>query len=563
MKRTLFVAYVATLTLLHLLLSHGFIHQQRVKSPTGRLLSTRTSDSALTRLEYLQEKFYEPQKEELLTGSYQEKDETAAMINADVTWSDNFWSGTLQRIKKKRLAAMHDKDMQARLDTDKNFIKLMNLGFDRRLCSEVGAEKAVENLVDDDDISPAILSQHAAMRTADKFELGKTKSEQLEDLKRKKLMQRSGLMKLVPKPLQKYVDYLASLRKDPESGDIPRNMAVSAIFAFITMINARARMAFIYSFIGNVAVMSILLTRNMPKLNVPMGMDSRRVVNWSQSAFRTAVGVTALFAVVSGFLMGGLLSVLPLTLSLQQKLRGSMAFSVLAAGYCTAWYEVFEEKGKSGWRWKRALEGYLSDEIQEKLRKQVYGDGTDTSAMMTEEYDFAYDPQLDDYPPLPKYIDEVDGSGGLAALSAGESIDEEESGEHFRKWYAARRDARKAPVMEAESDEPWLGGKKDLFVKNPPKWITAAYKKNVLKANSWRDKPAKYEKDTSEFEPITGPIGFRDKRPEWLDMFGDGIWEEKLSVSRKAARAFGSYRKTMWKVDKEVKLLPCDGADKT
>lgn len=41
-----------------------------------------------------------------------------------------------------------------------------------------------------------------------------------------------------------------------------------------------------------------------------------------------------------------------------------------------------------------------------------------------------------------------------------------------------------------------------------------------------------------------------------------GIWEEKITASRKAARAFGSYRKTMWKIDKEVQLQPCDGADK-
>ena len=46
-----------------------------------------------------------------------------------------------------------------------------------------------------------------------------------------------------------------------------------------------------------------------------------------------------------------------------------------------------------------------------------------------------------------------------------------------------------------------------------------------------------------------------DKRVEWLEMFGSGIWEEKISVSRKAARAFGSYRKCMWRRDPKVRTV--------
>ena len=97
---------------------------------------------------------------------------------------------------------------------------------------------------------------------------------------------------------------------------------------------------------------------------------------------------------------------------------------------------------------------------------------------------------------------------------------------------------------------------------NVPTWLTTAYKAHVLKANRWRDTPTKFIKDNSEFELIPGPLGFRDKFPEWLSMFGTGVWEEKTTLSRKAARAFGTYRKTMWTVDPKVVLLPCDGADK-
>jgi hypothetical protein len=44
--------------------------------------------------------------------------------------------------------------------------------------------------------------------------------------------------------------------------------------------------------------------------------------------------------------------------------------------------------------------------------------------------------------------------------------------------------------------------------------------------------------------------------------FEPGIWEEKLTACRAAVMEFGTYRKTMWKLDKKVKLKPCDGADK-
>jgi len=154
------------------------------------------------------------------------------------------------------------------------------------------------------------------------------------------------------------------------------------------------------------------------------------------------------------------------------------------------------------------------------------------------------------------------GKGVAEQQGGAGDVDESESAEHFANWREQRKDARKAPIMEVEPETPWVGGKKGMYVQNIPTWLTNAYQANVLKANKWRGKPTKFVKDTSEFEPIEGPVGFRDKRVEWLDLFGSGIWEEKITASRKAARAFGSYRKTMWKIDKEVELQPCDGADK-
>jgi hypothetical protein len=436
----------------------------------------------------------------------------------------------------------------------------MNLGFERRLFNEHEgtAEEQARNMFLPK--SPATMLKDAAAMTSAHLELSVTKDEQLKELKRQQLISRSGPMRLIPQALHKYVDYLTSLKKEPKASELIRNIAVSAVFATVTMLNMRARMAAMYSVIGNIAIMSILLARGMPKSSMPMGMDRNRVVNWSPSAVRSAVGVSAFFALTGGLAVGGALQFLPLpAMEATLKIRAALAASVLWSGFCTSYYEVFEEKDKNGWRWKRALEGFLPADVQAKLREQVFGVA---DSPMTELYDFAYDPQIDDFPPKPKYLDEVEG-GEVSVGGSGE-LDEDESRAHFEKWRDDRRDARKAPILDARPEEKWIGSKAGMFVEpdKVPGWLNAAYNKNVLQANKWRGKPAKYVKDTAEFDPIEGPVGFRDKRPDWMIAFEPGIWEEKLTASRAAAREFGTYRKTMWKLDKKVKLKPCDGADK-
>ena len=162
-----------------------------------------------------------------------------------------------------------------RLAIDKDYYELMNRGFEKKYLSFI-EDVSYEN----ENISPNLITKAAARLTSDQLELRKTKDEQLKELKRKRMMERSGFMKLIPQNLHKYIDYLVSLRKDPGAGELTRNLGLGVIFSFIIFNNARARMAFMYTLIGNLAVLSILLTRNMPKLDVPMGMDKNRVVNY-------------------------------------------------------------------------------------------------------------------------------------------------------------------------------------------------------------------------------------------------------------------------------------------
>ncbi|KAJ1434141.1 hypothetical protein B484DRAFT_417584 [Ochromonadaceae sp. CCMP2298] len=529
---------------------------KKSKSSTSSKVSSKISVKKVVDLPTNWDNTYEALKEVKHKYKYVERDETASMLAADVARSDTFWDGTFSTTKKKRLTATQEKDLMKRLDIDKNFIKLNKFGFDRRMVDtyEGTLEEQAALMLQEE--GPSSMVMDSAKMTSDQLELGASKDEQLLELQRKQLLNRTGPLKFFPQATHKYFDYLTSLRKDPGPGDLLKNMVVGLIFGTITVINNRARMAFLYSLVGNLGIMSILLARGTPKSNAQMG-DRKAAASWSASSFKTAVGVTALFATSSALSMFLLMSFLPVEFGLVLKLRVSMAFAIVSSAYLTSFYEVYEEKSKNGWRWKRALEGFLSDDMQVKLKSRVFDERP-----MNELFNFNYDPQVDDFVGAKKYLDDDDESENTAG-GTGE-VDDSEAESHFENWLVERRDARKDPILAAKAEEPWLGGKKGLFLaaKEVPVWLSRAYKKNVLQANQWRDKPQRYRKDTAEFDPVEGPVGFRDKQPEWMMESGSGIWETKLSVSRKAARSFGSYRKTMWKLDKEVKLLPCDGADK-
>jgi hypothetical protein len=389
--------------------------------------------------------------------------------------------------------------------------------------------------------------------TSFKLELGKSKEEQLAEFKKKRVQERTGLMRVIPQGLHKFADYLSSMRKKPAQAELTKNVLIAVFFAFVVWVNQGARSAFMYYVIGNMATMSSLLTRNMPKVNIQPGQAKRQVGTWSATSFKTALAMTVSCTVATALATLILVSLLPLPLD--AKLKAAMMTSIISSAYFTSFYEVFEEKGKNGWRWAKAMEGTLPTDVNAKLAGELSG----TTKKNGDLYDYNYDPQVDDYPPVAKYVDEVDGTD--AAAGTGE-VDEDEAKEHFEKWRQFRKDSRRPPVEDAPPETPWVGGKEGLYVTNVPTWLSSAYKANVLKANRWRDEPARFIKDTTEFELVPGPYGFRDKAPEWMDMFGTGVWEEKTTTSRKAARAFGTYRKTMWKVDNKVVLLPCDGADK-
>ena len=267
----------------------------------------------------------------------------------------------------------------------------------------------------------------------------------------------------------------------------------------------------------------------MPSREITPGMDkNKKVASWSPTSFKTAAAITLLSTLSIALITLAVGMILPITLD--SKFKTAMFFSMLGVSYFSSFFEVFEEKSKDGWRWRKAVEGELPDDPTKELTKGL------APTELRDLYEYEYDPEVAEYPRKPKYIDEVDGSGDPTLAGGSGEIDEPSEQANFDEWKQRRKDSRKPPVEDAAPETPWVGSKEGMYVKKLPSWLKTAYKKNVSNANRWRNKPLRFIKDYKEFELIEGPVGFRDKRPFWFDMFGTGVWEEKVTASRRAAR---------------------------
>jgi len=513
--------------------SEGFHHGTRTATRVGalRALNMAAKEKTIFEEDWAIKAMGAMQKSEHIWGQKSRRAEMRAMYEAEVQRGDNYFEGTLGNTRRARLAAAENNDADSKLAVDDNYFKLMNLGFRRRLATK-GSNKI--DFVRD-----------SALRTAAAFDVGRSKEQQLQAMKNERNKQRPGLYKYVPERLHKYIDYLSTLQKEPSVRERNRAYFLGAFFSFVVVLNASARSSFMYCVVGNLALMSALLSRGQPSLEQKPGMPRRQPASWSGPSFRSALAIQLLYSLPVSLATMLLTAIFPIPLNIRGKL--AMSLGLLSGAYNSARYEVFETKAKAGWRWRKAMDDITA------LDEQVLADQI-SQHRKTDLYDFDYDPQVDDYPPQPKFRSELEPTrpGGSGELN------EDEQQRQYSAWMEERVNSRRAPVEHVEPDEPWVGSKAGMYIDKVPKWLGEAYEENVLNANQWRGKPTLHPKDYSEFEDVEGPLGFRDKRPDWLDMFGTGVWEEKTQMSRKAARAFGTYRKCMHKIDKEVVLQKCD-----
>jgi hypothetical protein len=458
-------------------------------------------------------------------------DTIQAMKLNNVGSDENYYDATAPRYRedRARLADNFDKLFQR----DKDHTNLMNIGFQRRAYGSAGVD----------------MLHKSAEKVGAAFDVGKSKKDQMQDLYDARARLRPSWARLIPDSLVQYYDFLAFLQKTPRKKDLMRNYFLGAFFSFVVWFNASARSSFMYCVVGNLTLLSAMLGRGSGGAMPKPGEPKRAAASWSAGSFKMAGAIQALFSLGAAALALLVSSVVPgMPRGIAAKL--AMSASLASGAHYTAQYEVFEPKGRSGQRWKKFTENTEAmDESALEDQRMRYS--------KTDKYDYDYDPMIDDYPYQNKYIDEdIEEEASMGGAGAG--VDDEQQAEDFQNWQAARKLSRAPPVTDVAPETPWVGSKKGMYIKKVPQWLDKAYQRNVLQANRWRDKESVYKKDYTEFEPVAGPPGFRDKRPDWLDLFGTGVWQAKTTASRKAARKYGTYRKSMQKIDKEVVLQPCD-----
>ena len=320
---------------------------------------------------------------------------------------------------------------------------------------------------------------------------------------------------------------MQSLRTTITKKELTRNLTIGTLFSFLSMSNNELKMVMMYSILGHLAMMSALLTKNVPKVKERFGMPPQRSVQWSNAAMISAFFLISSFAVVAFVGIFLVLAIIPF-LKLSAKINISVALSVIISSIVASSFEVYEARSKSGSRWK-ALNG--GSQVSTK-NKEKWGQPS------KQVYEYAYDPEIENAPDM--------------------VIEEEEEEDNY--------DAVEEEVTEIVPAKPAtpirgyhmgnLGSREGFIKENVPVWISGAFK--IFRMfDKEAIKPPVIKK--SDDETINyGPMGFRDKSPTWLGFFEGKMWSWKLLGGVEAARCFGTYRKTMYKKDKEVILRKYD-----
>jgi len=266
---------------------------------------------------------------------------------------------------------------------DKNFFDLMQFGFNKRYNQELNPS---QNIV-----------RNAVVAVKNYLELGKSKEVQLQELKEEELNKRGAWLKIIPPVFHKYFYYFVSLYKIPSAGDMLTNMILGGFFSFIVFAHQSLRSSLMYYIMGNLLMASTLLTRGIKQRIPQPGEPRKQPGTWSKNAFRTAIAIVLLYSASLNLLFNAFFSILPIKLASSFKIKYSIIASTLSAAYITTFYEVYEEKGKNGWRWQKAMDDALPEAVRERLNDLVYG-----TRRISQKYDYDYDPQVDDLPPAKK-----------------------------------------------------------------------------------------------------------------------------------------------------------------
>jgi hypothetical protein len=490
--------------------------------------------------------------DEDLNTRYDSVKELKTFLDADIYPGDNYWAGTIKRFRSQFNKATND---SLRREISDKYDVLLDMALERRIQVEADEFRGTYLHVNTNDIPLHYFSNHAAQRSQLLSQSREMKDLTFIKMKKDLVARRRGALNLLPPVTHRIFDYVASLYKAPTKLILLRNFVFGSLFSTLMLYNTGKRMiTFVVA--GNLVMCSLLLSRGMPPKKSIAGGD-RRIINWSLQSWSTAFGLIGLFAAPS--LLATKFALSTFSPGVSSKLQWSISFAlgVMAAAVGTTFFEVYETVENGGWRWKNVENGYLPAELESSLREQVFGSSVTSVNDLVEGYDFHYDPDVDDAN-IDATVFDNDSDSKLKSKMSGVDIKAETL--HYENWLKERKEMQRKPpsLMQPEQVQHSLGLKPDFFDTSISEDIQDNYGEIIRRMNPWRKKKLQHKKQIVD-DAIIGPYAFRDKTPTWLDAFSQ-IFSDSSSHRQKIARRYGTYRKSMYKKDDQVVLLPSDGA---
>jgi len=422
----------------------------------------------------------------------------------------------------------------------------MHMGLQRRIIFENSNFDFKDPKIAQENI-PGIT--HAVVNSL--LHVAKTPQQLIEEYQQKRAEKRSGWAKHLPPKLLAVYDFLVSLKINPSKTELIKSMAAGVLGSAATFATKGMR------YLGAIGViLSIFITflsfRNAPSLSPQQQMRREPPLNISTFAMATASLICLSIFSLSFAISGIGFYLLPIkNVTVLDKLNLAVIVSIMITAFLSTFFEVYESKSKSGNRWKAAIAGYSEQDIQEFLTKQAQYQRCDIP--LEQEYQFEYDAENEE---RNKKIEEYENPKGKKVIAKTQA--ELEADKYLVAWQKDMEDRNKPWKEEITAEDlPWLGVKEGFF-DNAAKLerfdpdYEEAYLEEVYDKVLWRE-----DDPVSNYKPIIGPWGYREKNPNWFKKaFLESDSDELLGELK---REYGVYRKAMFVLDSDVVLKKCDG----
>lgn len=461
--------------------------------------------------------------------------------------SQPFWEGPYQKYRE-----------QGTGNFATNFWSLMQTGFERRLYSEQDRFDSRLNEVKSDIDGTALLDNEARTLSM-QLSTPESQDEMVQQLKLKKERKSQGLFALAPSVIKPYINYLFANYKKPKTSELQGNLLYGLFFALLIIFDSSGR-TMIFTAAGYCALATRILFRNMqsakPNPDIPAGRSVLDSIQFSTQSLIAATLITTFFGVSGSMFARLIISLIPGLNRSQLKGMLISAAGMIPAAVGVSYFEVFEDAANTGSRWKKAQDMSAKVDFDSELAMDL----SVKDAEKTEPYDFEYDPDIDDYPgAAQRYQHDIDIMyNPEKAVEINRELFNPDDAKHFAEWEIALKDMQVPPLMPDDVDDDFVGAEDTFLTAKGPKWVRKIYMEESRRGSKWKNIEQVF-KSNMEKDPITGPPGFRDATPKWIKDIADKSVRSDGKNSPERKHEFGTYRRSMWKIDKDVKPLKADG----